>query len=144
MTIIGYLLEFFLSFTHRLMDRPRLLIGLLVGNMLSTKVTAFGKWDYVLPKIEFEYNKSTNRSTGFSPFLIVYITNPRGPLGLNDNPLFDVIPHLLLLSGLIVYLLFMMKHVLICNCIIRYMKSLLILISETSFSAWGFGLGLYF
>jgi hypothetical protein len=48
--------------------------------MLRAQVTAFGMWDTLLPKIEFKYNYSVNRSTGFAPFKIMYGYIPRGPL----------------------------------------------------------------
>jgi hypothetical protein len=30
------------------------------------------QWDHILPQVEFAYNDSLNRSTGQSPFQIVY------------------------------------------------------------------------
>lgn len=35
-------------------------------------------WDQVLPQAEFAYNGSVNRTTGKSPFEIVYGLHPRG------------------------------------------------------------------
>jgi hypothetical protein len=35
-----------------------------------------------LIKVEFEFNSSVNRSTGYSPFQVLYGFNPRGPLDL--------------------------------------------------------------
>ena len=40
--------------------------------------------DLALPHAEFAYNDSPNRSTGLSPFKIVYGTNPRGVFELRD------------------------------------------------------------
>ena len=34
-------------------------------------------WDMILPQAEFAYNNSVNRSTGKSPFQIVYGNSPR-------------------------------------------------------------------
>ena len=34
-------------------------------------------WDMILPHAEFAYNNSINRSTGKSPFQIVYGNSPR-------------------------------------------------------------------
>ena len=36
------------------------------------------QWDQVLPQVEYAYNDSPNRSTGQSPFHIVYGMHPRG------------------------------------------------------------------
>jgi len=36
------------------------------------------KWDKVLAQAEFAYNDSPNRSTGMSPFKILYGMHPRG------------------------------------------------------------------
>jgi hypothetical protein len=53
-----------------------------LANMLRAQVTSFGTWDIVLPKVEFEYNCSVNRSTRVAPFYVVYGYIPRGPLDL--------------------------------------------------------------
>jgi hypothetical protein len=42
------------------------------------------QWDHILPQAEFSYNDSLNRSTGHSPFKIVYIMQPRGVSELKD------------------------------------------------------------
>ncbi len=42
------------------------------------------KWDLALPQADFAYNDSPNRSTGLSPFKIIYGTNPRGVMELRD------------------------------------------------------------
>ena len=39
-------------------------------------------WDIILPHAEFSYNNSVNRSTGKSPFQIVYENSPRITLEL--------------------------------------------------------------
>lgn len=41
-------------------------------------------WDSVLAQAEFSYNDSVNRSTGKTPFQIVYGIHPRGILELRD------------------------------------------------------------
>lgn len=54
-----------------------------LGNLLRSLVGSNPKqWDLVLPQDEFTYNRSTHRSTGMSPFLIVYGQNPFTPLDL--------------------------------------------------------------
>jgi hypothetical protein len=42
------------------------------------------QWDSILPQAEFAYNDSVNRSTGQSPFQIVYGMQPRGVYELRD------------------------------------------------------------
>ena len=42
------------------------------------------QWDQALPKDEFEYNDSPNKSTRLSPFQIVYGMHPRGIYELRD------------------------------------------------------------
>jgi hypothetical protein len=36
------------------------------------------QWDHILSQAKFDYNDSLNRSTGQSPFQIVYGMQPRG------------------------------------------------------------------
>jgi hypothetical protein len=43
-------------------------------------------WDMKLCQAEFAHNHAVNRSTGFSPFQIVYSSLPRGPLDLAVVP----------------------------------------------------------
>jgi hypothetical protein len=43
------------------------------------------QWDHILPQAEFSYNDSLNRSTGHSPFQIVYGMQPRGVSELKDS-----------------------------------------------------------
>ena len=43
------------------------------------------QWDHILPQAEFTYNDSLNRSTGQSPFQIVYGMQPRGFSELKDS-----------------------------------------------------------
>ena len=42
------------------------------------------QWDKVLAQAEFSYNDSPNRSTGMSPFQIMYGMHPRGVCELHD------------------------------------------------------------
>ena len=43
------------------------------------------QWDHILPHAEFAYNDFINRSTGQSPFHIVYGMQPRGVSELEDS-----------------------------------------------------------
>nr|GEZ87138.1 RNA-directed DNA polymerase [Tanacetum cinerariifolium] len=45
------------------------------------------QWDLTLPHAEFAYNRSTNRTTGRSPFFIVYGREPFTPLDLAPIPI---------------------------------------------------------
>jgi hypothetical protein len=49
-------------------------LGNLLRCLVGDKPTG---WDLILPQAEFAYNNSVNRSTGKSPFQIVYGSNPR-------------------------------------------------------------------
>ena len=43
-------------------------------------------WDSKIPQAEFAHNHALNRSSGFSPFQVVYGIIPRGPLDLTTLP----------------------------------------------------------
>jgi hypothetical protein len=43
------------------------------------------QWDSIFPQAEFAYNDSVNRSTGKSPFQVVYGMQPRGVSELRDS-----------------------------------------------------------
>ena len=45
------------------------------------------KWDLALPRAEFAYNSSVNRSIGKSPFQVVYGRNPTSVLDLVPLPI---------------------------------------------------------
>ncbi|XP_031402611.1 uncharacterized protein LOC116212181 [Punica granatum] len=54
-----------------------------LGNLLRSLVGEHVKcWDLKLCQAEFAHNHAVNRSTGFSPFQVVYVAVPEGPLGL--------------------------------------------------------------
>jgi hypothetical protein len=56
-----------------------------LGDLLRSLVADHhNSWDNTLPQAEFAYNDSVNRSTGQSPFQIVYGTQPRGVSKLRD------------------------------------------------------------
>jgi hypothetical protein len=57
-----------------------------LGDLLRSLVTEHhSHWDNILPQAEFAYNDSLNRSTGQSPFQIVYGMQPRGVSELRDS-----------------------------------------------------------
>ncbi|CAA7034520.1 unnamed protein product [Microthlaspi erraticum] len=55
------------------------LLRCLVGDNIRS-------WDAILCKAEFAHNHAKNRSTGFSPFRVVYGMSPRSPLDLSLAP----------------------------------------------------------
>jgi hypothetical protein len=56
-----------------------------LGNLLRSLVIEHdNQWDQILPQEEFAYNDSPNRSTGKSPFQILYGMQPRGVYELRD------------------------------------------------------------
>jgi hypothetical protein len=66
------------------------LVNQSLGNMLWSIVGEKPKQqDLSLPQEEFSYNSSVNRSTGKSPFQVVYCRNPMGVLDLVQLPLGD-------------------------------------------------------
>jgi hypothetical protein len=57
-----------------------------LGDFLRSLVTEHhSSWDNVFPQAEFAYNDLVNRSTGKSPFQIVYEMQPRGVYELRDS-----------------------------------------------------------
>jgi len=56
-----------------------------LGNLLRSLVGENSRqWDRVLAQAKFAYNDSPNRSTGRSPFQILYGMHPRGVHELRD------------------------------------------------------------
>ena len=54
-----------------------------LGNLLRCLVGDHqGTWDLILPRAQFAYNNSVNRSTGLSPHEIMYGHKPRAPIDL--------------------------------------------------------------
>jgi hypothetical protein len=49
----------------------------LVDILRSLVTEHHSSWDQIFPQADFAYNDSVNRSTGKSPFQILYGTQPR-------------------------------------------------------------------
>lgn len=58
-----------------------------MGNLLRCLVgESIKSWDSKLPQAEFAHNHAVNRSSGFSPFQVIYGIVPRGPVDLSSLP----------------------------------------------------------
>jgi hypothetical protein len=61
-------------------------VNISLGDLLRILVIEHhNSWDNILPEAEFAYNDSVNRSTGQSPFQVVYGMHPRGISKLRDS-----------------------------------------------------------
>jgi len=56
----------------------------LLRALIKTHVKA---WDLILPHAEFAYNMAPSKTTGLSPFKIVYGLEPLTPLDLSPRPM---------------------------------------------------------
>jgi hypothetical protein len=75
----------FSSTYHPQTDGQTEVVNKSLGNLLRSLVTEHhNQWDQILPQAEFAYNDSPNRSTGKSPFQILYGMQPRGVSELRD------------------------------------------------------------
>ena len=73
----------FSSTHHPQIDGQTKVVNRSLGNLLRCLVGDKPKgWDLILPQADFSYNNSINRSTGRSPFQIVYGSSPRTALEL--------------------------------------------------------------
>ncbi|KAE8729552.1 hypothetical protein F3Y22_tig00003518pilonHSYRG00008 [Hibiscus syriacus] len=69
----------FSSAYHPQTDDQTEVVNRSLGNLLRCLAgTKLKQWDLALPQAEFSYNRSKNRTTGLSPFEIVYGQNPSG------------------------------------------------------------------
>jgi hypothetical protein len=69
---LGTSLSFSLSY-HPQADGQKEVVNRSLGYLLRSLVTEHhSQWDHILSHAEFSYNDSLNRSTGKSPFQIVY------------------------------------------------------------------------
>jgi hypothetical protein len=76
----------FSSAYHPQTDGKTEVVHRSLGDLLRSLVTEHhNSWDNVFPQAEFAYNKSVNRSTGKSPFEIIYGRQPRGVSELRDS-----------------------------------------------------------
>lgn len=81
---LGTKLNFSSSY-HPQSDGQTEVVNRSLGNMLRSLVGGNPKqWDKVLAQTEFSYNDSPNRSTGMSPFKILYGMHPRRVYELRD------------------------------------------------------------
>jgi hypothetical protein len=76
----------FSSSYHPQTDGQTEVVNRSLGDLLRSLVTEHhSQWDNILPQAEFSYNDSVNRSTGQSPFQVVYGMQPRGISELRDS-----------------------------------------------------------
>jgi hypothetical protein len=76
----------FSSAYHPQMDGQTEVVNRSLGDLLrSLVIEHHSSWDSILPQAEFTYNDSVNRSTGKSPFHIIYGMKPRGVFELRDS-----------------------------------------------------------
>jgi hypothetical protein len=78
----------FSSAYHPQTDGQTEIVNRSLGNLLRSLVgDNICQWDLVLPQAEFAYNRSNNKTTGKSPFEVVYGCNPKTPLDLVSLPI---------------------------------------------------------
>ncbi|GKA95172.1 putative reverse transcriptase domain-containing protein [Tanacetum coccineum] len=83
----------FSSAYHHQTDGQTKVVNRSVGNLLRCLVGDHVKaWDQKLCQTEFAHNHAINRSTGFSPFQVVYSAQPHGPLDLMSLPVSVSVP----------------------------------------------------
>ncbi|KAK9148013.1 hypothetical protein Scep_006770 [Stephania cephalantha] len=77
----------FSSAYHPQTDGQTEVVNRSLGNLLRSLVGEnVRSWDFKLSQAEFAHNHAVNRSTGFSPFQVVYSVLPRGHLDLLPVP----------------------------------------------------------
>ena len=73
----------FSSAYHPQSDAQTVVVNRSLGNLLRCLAGEHVKsWDQEFCQAEFAHNHIVNRSTGFSPFTVVYSVVPREPLDL--------------------------------------------------------------
>jgi len=84
--MVGTTLKFSSAY-HPQTDGQTEVVNRSLGNLLRCLVSDNLKcWDLKLCQAEFAHNYAVNRSTGFSPFHVVYSNLPKGPLDLTIVP----------------------------------------------------------
>ncbi|GKC11793.1 transposon ty3-I gag-pol polyprotein [Tanacetum coccineum] len=79
---IGTKLKFSTS-SHPQTDGQTEVTNRTLGSLLRALITTnLKQWEDLLPQAEFAYNRAPNKTTGLSPFMIVYGLNPKTPLDL--------------------------------------------------------------
>ncbi|PKI77507.1 hypothetical protein CRG98_002113 [Punica granatum] len=77
----------FSSAYHPQTDGQTEVVNRSLGNLMRSLVGEHLKsWDLKLCQAEFAHNHAVNCSTGFSPFQVVYVVVPKGPLDLIPLP----------------------------------------------------------
>ena len=77
----------FSSAYHPQTDGQTEVVNRSLGNVLRCLVGDHVKsWDQHLCQAEFAHNYTVSRSTGFSPFQVVYSVQPKSPLDLLTLP----------------------------------------------------------
>ena len=70
---------------HPQIDGQTKVVNRTLGNLLRCLTKEYGQqWDQLIGQAEYAYNDTVNRSTGKSPFEIVYGLHPRGVYELRD------------------------------------------------------------
>ena len=84
--LLGTKLKFFTAY-HPQTNGQTEVVNHSLGNLLRCLVGENSRnWDLLLPRAEFAYNCSVNRSTGKSPFEIIHGYKPNRPLDLIPLP----------------------------------------------------------
>lgn len=72
---------------HPQSDGQTEVVNRSLGNLLRCQVgEAIRTWDSRLPQAEFAHNRAVNRSSGLSPFQVIYGILPRAPVDLSSLP----------------------------------------------------------